>query len=326
MDYVHIEALNRSVSAIGLGCQPLGYHDKKLGLATLDKAWELGINFLDTAWIYGRGKSEEVISDFIEDVDRSRIIIESKAGLLPHKQTVIRNSSPKILEKQLHDSLERLGTDYLDVFYIHWPDPTMSLEVVAQTLMDFKEEGLIKSIGASNFGLKQLGKFWDRVDELAFAQHPFNLFERGIEEAGILPFLHGKEIPMTAYRPLCQGLLTGAYTGDEDFDDHVVKKDDPKFHSPYFNQYLRAVEALDSVARERKDTTVLELSVRWVLDHHKVVALWGAWKPEYLEPVSDVFDFTLDQGTLGDINEVINTHVKDPVGPDFLAPFPITGE
>lgn len=125
-----------------------------------------------------------------------------------------------------------------------------------------------------------------------------------------------------AYGALCRGLLTGKITAETQFKGDDLRKTDPKFRQPRLGQYLAAVERLDRFARERYGKTVLALAVRWLLDRGKIVALWGARRPDQLAPVEDVMGWKLDAAAMQEIDRILAETIKDEVGPEFMAPQP----
>jgi aryl-alcohol dehydrogenase-like predicted oxidoreductase len=318
MEYINIKGLNKKISKIGLGTQPFGNHSEKNGRATVQKAFEEGITLLDTAWIYGHGKSEEVIGNTLKDYDRDAIIIESKTGLKVKNGTTFRDSREETLRTQLHMSLRRLKTSYLDIFYIHWPDPLIPYNETAEVLEKLKDEGLILTAGVSNYTPQDIIQH-KKTGTISALQNPYNIFEKAIETE-LIPFQQKHHLPLMAYRPLCQGLLTGKYRKNSLFSDNSVKEDDPKFKEPRFSQYLNAVEQLKQLAKKEYDKTILSLAIRWVLDCEQMVALWGAWKPEYLQEIEDCFHWRIRDETRKDIDTIVHKVIHVPVGPEFLAP------
>lgn len=318
MEFLKINEINKKVSKIGLGTQSFGSHRERDVRKTISKTFDEGINFLDTAWIYGKGRSEQYIGRNLKEYDREKIVIESKAGLRISDGVTVRDSREKVIRKQLKTSLKRLKTDYIDIFYIHWPDSHIAFEKTAETLEKLKEEGMILSIGLSNYTVDEL-KRYEKKGSIAALQNPYNIFERKVEEE-LLPYTRKRNVPVMAYRSLCQGLLTGKYQAGQLFCNHEVKKDDPKFKQPRFSQYLKAVEKLDRLAKENYDKTVLALSIRWIIDNKNIIALWGAWKPDYLDEINDIFGWNISKQKRKEIDIIVNDTIKDPVGPDFLAP------
>jgi len=318
MEYTRIAGTDMEVSRIGLGTQPIGYFERETGMQTIRKALDQGINLMDTAPVYGDGRAEEILGEIIKDYDREEIVISSKTGMEKVNGKSVRNASPKLMEKTLKQSLERLGTDRIDIFHIHWPDPLHPFEETARFMGKLREEGTIRAIGVSNFSSEQIYDFC-RYVEVNVCQPPYNVFERDIE-LGVLPFCQKNDITLMAYRSLCQGLLTGKMRPDADFREHPVKKADPKFQPPRYLQYLEAVDRIDGFIREKHGRTVLDLAIQWILGYDNTIALWGGWKPEHMEPVNDVFGWQPDQETRDRVVEMIKRTVKDPVGPGFLAP------
>jgi aryl-alcohol dehydrogenase-like predicted oxidoreductase len=326
MEYTQIAGSNLKPSRIGLGTWAIGGldwggTDEQQAIKTILAALYRGVNLIDTAPIYGHGVSEEIVGRALAQYGRrAEVIVATKAGLEWHANGgITRNSRRERLVKELEDSLRRLGVDYIDIYQIHWPDEETPIEEAAETAKLFYEQGKILAIGVSNFSPKQMEVFRS-VAPLHTNQPPYNLFEREIE-ADVLPYCHGKEIAVLAYGALCRGLLSGRIKSDTQFEPGDIRKSDPKFQPPRFEQYLRAVEKLDRFAREHYRKRVLELAVRWLLDQPGVsVALWGARRPEQLAPIDQVMGWRLDADAMEQIDAIVRDTVKDPVGPEFLAP------
>jgi aryl-alcohol dehydrogenase-like predicted oxidoreductase len=157
------------------------------------------------------------------------------------------------------------------------------------------------------------------VAPLHFVQPPYNLFERQIE-GDVLSYAKSHRLAVLAYGPLCRGLLAGRMRADTRFTGDDLRKVDPKFRQPRYAQYLKAVEALDSLARERYGKSVLALAIRWVLDQGPTIALWGARRPEQLAPIKDVLGWQLDDDARRAIDRILAETITDPVGPWFMAP------
>jgi aryl-alcohol dehydrogenase-like predicted oxidoreductase len=152
-----------------------------------------------------------------------------------------------------------------------------------------------------------------------------NLFERAAETT-VIPYARELGLTVLAYGALCRGLLTGSITNETRFSADDLRSNDPKFQLPRRAQYLSAVAQLEKLARERYGKSVLALAVRWVIDRGDTIALWGARRAEQLAPVADVMGWHLDQATLEEIDRILRTTVRDPVGPDFMAPTEIPAE
>lgn len=318
MEYLTIPGTGIKISRIGFGSQPTGYHDKSYGIKTIHKALEYGINLIDTSPVYGNGCAEETVGEALKEYDRSDVVIASKTGLEKTNGEAVRNSSPDFILKDIEGSLKRLGTDYIDIYQIHWPDSVQPMNETAEIMDRLKEEGKIRVIGVSNFSVKQKEAFSKNVD-INTCQSPYNIFERKIEE-DVIPYCLNNDVTLLTYRSLCQGLITGKLELDTDYSKHPVKKDDPKFKSPRYHQYLKAVYKLDNLVHEEYNKPVIDLAIQWILDNDNTVALWGAWNPEHIEDVNLLSNWNVDQELRHRIEQIVNETIRDPVGPEFLAP------
>jgi aryl-alcohol dehydrogenase-like predicted oxidoreductase len=170
----------------------------------------------------------------------------------------------------------------------------------------------------SNFSVDQIARFRS-VAPLHVLQPPYNLFERGIE-ADLLPYCCDNKIAMFGYGALCRGLLSGRMRADTAFGGDDLRRTDPKFVQPRFAQYLAAVQKLDRLARQRFGKRVIHLAVRWMLDQGITTALWGARHPDQLLPVGEITGWRLDASTKAEIDRILRETIRDPVGPEFMAP------
>jgi len=325
MEKTQISDVPIAASRIGLGTWAMGGFqwggsDDDESVRTIHEALDLGITLIDTAPAYGFGHSEEVVGRAIaERGARDRVVIATKAGLERHGDGLYRNSTRKQLFAEVDVSLERLRTDYIDLYQIHWPDPRTPVEETASALLDLQKAGKIRAIGVSNYSIDAMERF-RRVAPLATAQPPLNLFERQAE-LELLPWCRANGVATLTYGALCRGLLSGAIDERTIFGGDDLRQSDPKFQPPRFAQYLKAVQLLDRFAHEQYGKGVLALALRWVLDTPGVsVALWGARHPSELEPVDEITGWKLDDEARAYIDEVIRTSVLDPVGPEFMAP------
>jgi aryl-alcohol dehydrogenase-like predicted oxidoreductase len=325
MEHIKIAGLPFDASRIGLGTWAIGGMmwggtEESDAISTIHAALDNGINLIDTAPGYGFGRSEELVGKALEGGRRAVAIIATKVGLDWGSGKFLRNSTPARLRNELEDSLRRLKTDVIDIYQVHWPDTSVPFEETARTLDAFRREGKIRAIGVSNFSPEQMDRF-RKGAPLATIQPPYNLFEREIEK-DVLPYAERNDLVVLAYGALCRGLLTGKITAETQFKGDDLRKTDPKFRQPRLGQYLAAVERLDRFARERYGKTVLALAVRWLLDRGKIVALWGARRPDQLAPVEDVMGWKLDAAAMQEIDSILAETIKDEVGPEFMAPQP----
>ena len=311
-------------SRIGLGTWAIGGwmwggSDEQEAIRTIHAALDRGITMIDTAPVYGFGRAEEIVGKALaEGKRRDRAIIATKVGLDWRDGRVYRNSSPARIRREIEDSLRRLRTDYIDIYQVHWPDPLVEIETTAAVLTNLLMEGKIRAIGVSNYSPAQMDAF-RRVASIHTTQPPYNLFERDIEK-DVLPYARQAGIAVLAYGALCRGLLSGRITAATRFDGDDLRKLDPKFQGPRFGQYLSAVAALDRFARRRYGKGVLALAVRWILDQGGTIALWGARRPGHLAQVDEVMGWSLDAAAQQEIDRILQEIIRDPVGPEFMAP------
>lgn len=324
MEKIHIPNLKQKASRICLGTWAIGGWmwggtDEQQALKTIHKALELGINMIDTAPVYGFGTSEKIVGKALKKYGhRENVILATKFGLEWHNEKLNRNSSRKRIQQEINDSLKRLQTDYIDIYQIHWPDDSTPFEETALELISLMKEGKIRAIGVSNFSTKQMEEFLEFAP-IHTLQPPYNLFERGIEER-ILPFAEKSGIITLAYGSLCRGLLSGKMTLDAQFPGDDLRNNDPKFQSPKFARYLKAVAALNEFAQANFHKKVLALAIRWVLDKGHTIALWGARKPEQLANINEVMGWTIDADAMKQIDTILEQFVAEPVSPEFMAP------
>ena len=267
--------------------------------------------------MYGFGVSEEIVGTALEGV-RAQAVIATKTGLEWRDGKVYRNATRARIIQEIDDSLRRLRTDYIDIYQVHWPDPLVPVEETAEAMRALYEQGKIRAIGVSNFSVDQMGRF-RQVAPLHVLQPPYNLFERAIE-AEILPYSRAHNIVTFGYGALCRGLLSGRMRPDTTFDGDDLRRIDPKFQPPRFSQYLDAVCQLDELAQRRFQRRVIHLAVRWMLDQGISVALWGGRHPDQVEAALDVAGWSLNTADRELIERIVKTAIKDPVGPEFMAP------
>jgi aryl-alcohol dehydrogenase-like predicted oxidoreductase len=324
-EFTEIPGTSLKVSPVAIGTWAIGGWmwggtDEAESIATIRAAFEHGINIVDTAPVYGFGRSEETVGKAIAEAGlRSDVLIATKAGLQWDGGKVTRNASRARIMQEVEDSLRRLRTDYIDVYQVHWPDPLVTIEATAEAVHTLFEQGKIRAIGVSNFSVLQMERF-RRVAPLHVLQPPYNLFERGIE-TDLLPYCRENNIAMLGYGALCRGLLSGRMRADTVFDGDDLRRTDPKFREPRFTQYLAAVHKLDRLA-QRFGKRVIHLAVRWMLDQGITTALWGARHPDQLRPVDEVTGWSLDPSAKVEIDRILRDTISDPVGPEFMAPPP----
>ena len=311
------------VSRIGLGTWAMGGWmwggtDEEAAVRTLSEAVERGITLIDTAPVYGFGRSEEIVGRALAEGGlRGRVVLATKTALEWRDGQVFRNASRRRIVAEVEDSLRRLRTDVIDLYQVHWPDPGTPVEETAEAMGALLQQGKIRAVGVSNFSPSQMDAFQGTAP-LHADQPPYNLFERGIESE-VLPYCRRRGVGVLAYGALCRGLLSGRMRAATVFTGDDLRKVDPKFKAPRYEDYLRAVARLDRFARERYGRRAIHLAVRWLLDRPGVTAaLWGARRPEQLEEVGGVLGWSLDADAQAEIDRIVAEEVSRPVGPEFM--------
>jgi aryl-alcohol dehydrogenase-like predicted oxidoreductase len=313
------------VSRIALGTWAIGGWmwggtNEDESIQTIHAALDRGINLIDTAPVYGFGRSEEIVGRALaQNGRRKQAVIATKVGLAWKDGNPYRNASKDRIVQEVEDSLRRLQTDVIDIYQVHWPDPNTPIEETAEAMAALYRGGKIRAIGVSNFSPTQMDAF-RAVAPLHTAQPPYNLFERGIEKA-VLPYCQSNGITTLVYGSLSRGLLSGRMNAGTSFPADDLRSNDPKFQMPRFRQYVAAVEKLDGFAQANYGKRVIHLALRWLLDRPGVsVALWGARRPDQLAPVTDVMGWRIDDSAMAEIDRILKTSIADPVGPEFMAP------
>src|ERR1700758_3413525 len=325
MEFAKIPGTTIRASRVALGTWAIGGwmwggSDESDAIRTIHAALDRGINLIDTAPVYGFGRSEEIVGKALAmDGRRRNALIATKVGLDWKDSKPFRNAQRARVIEEVESSLRRLQTDVIDLYQVHWPDPNTPIAEVAETMSALHRAGKIRAIGVSNFSPAQMDEF-RKVAPLHTAQPPYNLFERAIDE-DVLPYCRANKIAVLAYGSLCRGLLSGRMSASSRFTGDDLRKSDPKFQAPRFEQYLAAVEQLDHLAKQRFGKRVIHLAARWVLDRNGMnVALWGARHADQLSPIADVLGWRIDSATMAEIDRILRQTVKDPVGPEFMAP------
>jgi aryl-alcohol dehydrogenase-like predicted oxidoreductase len=287
--------------------------DEPAAIAAIQHARALGINFFDTAQAYGFGRAERLLGTALAaDLRSAResVVIATKGGLRMDGDRLVRDASPAWLRKGVEASLDALGTDYIDLYQVHWPDPATPIRDTAAALAELVREGLIGHVGVSNYTTAQIDQF-AAVLPVETVQPPYHLFRRDIE-AGLLPYAKAHDIGVLAYGPLAHGLLGGAVTEATTFAAGDWRAHSPAFTGEGFARNLEVVAALRAFAAGRGATTA-ELAVAWVLARPGVqVAIVGARTPAHLTESLGALELPLSRDDLAEIDRIMAAAV--PVG------------
>jgi aryl-alcohol dehydrogenase-like predicted oxidoreductase len=284
---LQITPLGFGAWAIGGGGWEFGWgpQEDDESIAAIERALELGVNWIDTAAAYGFGHSEEVVGRALEGLDE-RPYVFTKASLVPGPGgRVMHNLKRDSIRREAERSLERLGVDAIDLHQIHWPIPDEDIEEGWSALAELKEQGLVRHIGVSNFDVEQLR----RIEEIApveTLQPQYSLVARDAEDE-ILPFAERERIGVIVYSPMGSGLLTGAMTRKriESLPADDWRKQSDRFREPQLSRHLALVERLETVAA-RLDTTPGAVAIAWTLRNPAVDgAIVGFRRPDQVHPI-----------------------------------------
>jgi hypothetical protein len=309
---VRLGQTDLQVTAVALGTWAFGGDwgaaDVQESTDGIHHALELGINLFDTAQGYGFGAAERLLGEALWDrTSRQDVVIATKGGLRPDGNRLLRDASRGWLREGVESSLRNLGTDYIDLYQVHWPDLRTPPEETAGALEELVEEGKIRHAGVSNYDVDQiraLGQF-GHVQTL---QPPYGLFRREIEET-ILPYAADHQIGVLVYGPLAHGLLSGRMTESTTFDAADWRNKSPDFTGETFRTNLAVVERLNGLARDR-NITLPQLAVAWTLANAAVqVTIVGARCPAQLDETVAAVDIDLGEADLQQINSILTDAV-----------------
>jgi aryl-alcohol dehydrogenase-like predicted oxidoreductase len=307
MQKIKLGGTDLEVSRICLGTWQFGGDwgeiDHGEAIATVTRARELGIDFFDTAQAYGFGASEQLLARALEGVPREQVVIATKGGLRKEGDELLRDSSPPWLREGLEASLRNLGTDYVDLYQVHWPDPQVPFAETAAALEQFVQEGKVRYVGASNYEALQIAEFGvtRRLDTL---QPPYHMLRREIE-ATTLPYCREHDIGVLIYGPLAHGLLSGGFTRDSQLSGGDWRAGSELFSGENFERNLEIVDRLRELADEL-GVTVAQLAIAWTLTNPAVhVAIVGARRPAHIEGAAPAADLELDRDTLARIERIL---------------------
>jgi len=290
-----------------------GPQDDKQSIAAIHKALELGVNWIDTAAVYGLGHSEEIVTRALKEWRGPRPNVFTKCVLSwDASRTITPNHSAASIRKECEASLRRLQAETIDLYQIHWPpaDNGRGLEEAWQTLAALQKEGKVRWIGVSNFDVAQL-KRAEKMAPVTSLQPPYSILRRQIEEQ-TLPYCEQRGIGVIVYSPMFSGLLTGGMTRERaaslPADDHRGRN--PEFQEPRLSKNLELVEKLKQIGA-RHGRSAGEVAIAWTLRHPAVTgAIVGARSAKQAESVFRAGDFRLSSQEIAEIESFSSTVAK----------------
>ncbi len=299
--------------AIGGGNWEFGWgpQDEQAGIEAVQRAMELGMNWIDTAAAYGLGRSEKLVGRAISDMDERPFVFTKCSITWDEQRRTHRNLSADSIRRECDASLDRLGIDAIDLYQIHWPIPEEDIEEGWTTLARLKEEGLVRHIGVSNFSVRQLNRIAP-IAPVETLQPPYSLIHRDIED-DVLPFCAEHDIGVLVYSPMASGLLTGAMTRERvtDFPEDDWRGRSPDFQEPRLSRNLALAEKLREVG-QRHGRAPGEVAIGWTLRHPAVTAaIVGGRSPEQVEGIIGACAFRPSEGEAREIEDFYDTFKGD---------------
>jgi len=292
---LHLTPIGFGAWAIGGGNWEFawGSQDDNESIAAIHRALEIGVNWIDTAAIYGLGHSEEVVAQALKTTSHKPYVFTKCSMRWHDDRSIYRSLEAKSLEEELNNSLRRLGRDTIDLYQIHWPNPQAEIEEGWETLAKFKKQGKIRFIGVSNFDVEQM-KRAQKIAPITSLQPPYSMLRRAIEEE-ILPFAQANNIGVINYSPMVSGLLTGKMTADRvaNFPQDDWRRRAPEFNEPRLSRNLRLVELLREIGRPHNVQPGV-VAVAWTLHHPAITAaIVGGRSPQQVEGLAPALHFRL---------------------------------
>ncbi len=305
---LELTAIALGAWAIGGGEYAFGWgpQDDADSIATIHRALDLGINWIDTAPAYGLGRSEEIVGRAIRG-RRDQVIVATKCGLVWDEGS--RQISGRLrkdsVRREIDASLRRLAVERIDLYQIHWPDPEPEIEEGWSAIAQAINAGKIRYGGVSNFSVDQIRRV-QKIHPVASLQPPYSMFNRKVEDE-LLPFCARERIGVVAYSPMQSGLLTGKVTREwvRNLPEDDFRKRAARYQEPQLSRNLEIVEKLSAIAA-REGHTVAQLAIAWVLRREEVTAaIVGARRPQQIEETAAAGDWALSPEVVEQVEQVL---------------------
>ena len=293
--------------AIGGGGYKYGWgpQDDQDSIDTIHRAIEAGINWIDTASVYGLGHSEEVVGRALKGLANKPYVFSKGARVWDENRNVIDDQSAAGIRRQVENSLRRLQMDTIDLYQMHWPHPAEQLEEGWQTLAQLQQEGKVRALGVSNYSVEQMQRLLP-IAPISTLQPPYSIIRTEIEQE-ILPFCQQHNIGVLVYSPMQSGLLTGAMTKERvrNLPDGDWRRDNPNFQEPHLSHNLALADLLSSIGAPH-GRTAAEVAIAWTLRVPAVTAaIVGARHPHQINGIIGAMDFRLSDAEIAQIADFV---------------------
>ncbi|HKV37617.1 MAG TPA: aldo/keto reductase [Blastocatellia bacterium] len=310
-----------SITPIGVGSWAMGgegwafswgAQDDNNSIAAIRKALDAGINWIDTAAVYGLGRSEEVVRRALEGLDHKPYVFTKCERVWNEQREVGRSLKADSIRRECEASLRRLNVDVIDLYQIHWPEPDEDIEEGWATLARLKDEGKVRFIGVSNFNVSQMNRAL-AIAPITSLQPPYSILNRGVEQ-GALEFTAARNIGVIGYSPMYSGLLTGKMTRERvaDLSSDDWRRRNPNFQEPLLARNLALAERL-AVLGKRHGRTAGEVAIAWTLRQPAVTgAIVGVRHPDQVDGIIGAAEFRLSPEEVEEIEQFTNNTVGQP--------------
>ena len=301
---MHLTPIGYGAWAIGGGNWEFGWgaQDDNESVATIERALESGINWIDTAAIYGLGRSEEVVAKALKNSPhKPYVFTKCSMRWFPDRQ-IYRSLKAGSLQEEIENSLRRLRVDAIDLYQIHWPNPEDEIEEGWETLARFQQEGKVRHIGVSNFNVAQMKRV-QKIAPITSLQPPYSMLRRAIEKE-ILPYAQVNHIGVINYSPMVSGLLTGKMTAERvaSFPADDWRRRSPEFNEPRLSRNLKLVDLLREIGSGHGVTPGV-VAVAWTLHHPAITAaIVGGRSAQQVEEMTSALEFRLSEEEYARIN------------------------
>jgi aryl-alcohol dehydrogenase-like predicted oxidoreductase len=307
---LEITPLGLGTWAIGGGNWQFGWgpQDDDASIATIHRALDLGINWIDTAAVYGLGHSEEIVAKALQGRSPRPYVFTKGSRVWNDKGEITGSLKGQSLRHEVENSLRRLQTDVIDLYQLHWPDPEEDIEEAWRTLAKLQKEGKLRYIGVSNFNVQQMRRA-QKIAPIASLQPPYSLVHPEVEKA-ILPYCQEQDIGVIVYSPMMSGLLTGSMSAERvaNMPEDDWRKGDPDFQEPRLSRNIQLANLLQEIGYPHGRSTG-EVAIAWVLHNPAVTgAIVGGRTPKQIDEVIGAAEFRLSESELAQIEKFLQEH------------------